>query len=234
MSQLSAFPAPVRSKATKRYLGKLPHCPVADTDMVTLLRRIHEGAPGQGCRVIEVVSANGGEGVSSIVRGLARVATSNVGLRVLICDVSPTQSAIDDLKPQDDPVTLAEVSAIGGDLNRAVYWIHDTNIAVCALSNEGSGSRMAVDIELSHNLISALRPTFDLILLDAPPICDSPVGHLIAKATDGVVLVMASESTRVHSAAAARTQIEAADGRVIGVVFNKRRFYIPQSLYRRL
>jgi Mrp family chromosome partitioning ATPase len=93
---------------------------------------------------------------------------------------------------------------------------------------------MAVDIELSHSLINALRPRFDLILLDAPPISDSPVGHSIARTADGVVLIMQSERTRVHSAVAARAQIEAADGRIIGVVFNKRRFHIPEALYRRL
>ncbi len=234
MSQLSRFPAPVKSGAVRRYLGRLPDCPVADNDMVTLLRRIHEGAPGMGCKVIEVVSANHGEGVSSVVRGLARVATRNVSLRVLICDVSPDQSAINELNPDDDPATLADMSSIGGELTRAIYWIHDTDIAFCALSNEGSGARMTVDVELSHNLISALRNSFDLILLDAPPICAGPVGHSIAKAADGVVLVMESESTRIHSAASAREQIEAAEGRIIGVVFNKRRMHIPPSLYRHL
>ena len=232
MSRLSSLPAPTRSAGIRHHLGHLPPCRVANDDMVTLLRRIHERGPGQSSRVIEVVSANHGEGVSSVVRGLARVASQHVGLRVLICDVSPDQSAIDDLKPEDDPVTLAEISAVGGDLTRAIYWIHETDIAICALSNEGAGAKMSVDIELSHNLISALRSSFDLILLDAPPISASPMGHSIAKAADGVVLVMASESTRLHSAAAARAQIEAAEGRILGVVFNKRRLHIPRSLYR--
>src|SRR3569833_1900946 len=122
MSQLSALPAPAKTKASRRHLGHLPACPLADGDMVTQLRRVHEGAPGQTCRVIEVISPNHGEGVSSIVRGLARVATRHVGLRVLICDVSPSLCAIDELHPEDDPLTLAEIAAFGGDLDRSIYW----------------------------------------------------------------------------------------------------------------
>jgi len=56
----------------------------------------------------------------------------------------------------------------------------------------------------------------------------------IASSVDGVILVVEAEETKWRTAGYVREQIDAVGGRILGIVFNKRRFYIPQSIYKHL
>ena len=51
---------------------------------------------------------------------------------------------------------------------------------------------------------------------------------------DGVVLVLEAEKTRWQVADKARESIENHGGKVLGVVLNKRRYYIPDFIYSRI
>ena len=51
---------------------------------------------------------------------------------------------------------------------------------------------------------------------------------------DGVVLVVEAEKTRWPVALNVKEKTEQGGGRVLGVVFNKRKYYIPEWLYRRI
>jgi len=51
---------------------------------------------------------------------------------------------------------------------------------------------------------------------------------------DGVILVVEAEKTKWRTARHVRAQIERVGGKILGIVFNKRRYYIPQSIYKYL
>jgi Mrp family chromosome partitioning ATPase len=51
---------------------------------------------------------------------------------------------------------------------------------------------------------------------------------------DGVILVLESGKTRRQVALNVKKQLEDAKGKLLGVVLNKRRHYIPDWIYRRL
>jgi Mrp family chromosome partitioning ATPase len=72
------------------------------------------------------------------------------------------------------------------------------------------------------------------VILDLPPVSESVVGPALAKAVDGVVLVVEAERTRSQSVRATHKTLQMYGGNVLGVVLNKRRFHIPEVVYRRL
>jgi len=51
---------------------------------------------------------------------------------------------------------------------------------------------------------------------------------------DGVVVVVEAEKTRWQVVENLKQKIENRGGNILGIVFNKRRFYIPDSIYRKL
>jgi len=51
---------------------------------------------------------------------------------------------------------------------------------------------------------------------------------------DGVVLVVEAEKTRWQVVESLKEKIENSGGNILGMVFNKRRFYIPENIYRRM
>ena len=73
-----------------------------------------------------------------------------------------------------------------------------------------------------HARMSELRTRFDYILIDAPPATTgSPTAHL-AKLVDGFILLIEPSFTPQQAARTAKNNIEAAGGRVLGVVLLRR------------
>jgi Mrp family chromosome partitioning ATPase len=79
-----------------------------------------------------------------------------------------------------------------------------------------------------------MRDKFDYVILDAPPVPAFPECLVLCAKVDGVVLVVESGKTRRQVALRARKQVEEVGGKVLGVVLNKRKYYIPEWIYRRL
>ena len=79
-----------------------------------------------------------------------------------------------------------------------------------------------------------LKLKFDLVLIDSPPLMVSPDALALVSKVDGVVLVVEAEKTKWRTARYVREQIEMVGGKILGIVFNKRRYYIPQSIYKNL
>ena len=82
--------------------------------------------------------------------------------------------------------------------------------------------------------LEELKNKYDFILIDSLPAITSPDSIAISRYTDGVVLVVEAERTRRQVVENVKNKIARNGGNIIGIVFNKRKFYIPQSVYRRL
>jgi hypothetical protein len=61
---------------------------------------------------------------------------------------------------------------------------------------------------------------------------EAPECIAICTNVHGVVLVMDARATRRRGALRAKQRIEDVGGKILGVALNRRRFYIPQWLYR--
>lgn len=81
---------------------------------------------------------------------------------------------------------------------------------------------------------TVLAKEYDEIVVDTAPVLEHPDAIEIARHARGVVLVADAGHTRADPVLIARERIESVGGRVLGVVLNRRRYYIPESLYRLL
>lgn len=223
-----AVPRPMATMATAATLKGGS----ADDELVDLYRAILRALPDRTCRIIETIAANPGEGVSTVVRGVAAAAAAVGNARVLVCDATPQQSSVRDFGMAALRGTLNDVAAGGVELRTVVDPVPSQGFALCAMADPGSGSHVAVNLDSLDPVLATLREQFDLILIDAPPTSGGPLGPALAKKSDGVILVLEAERTRSPVAAAARRAIEINGGRILGVVLNKRRFHIPAFIYR--
>jgi hypothetical protein len=78
-----------------------------------------------------------------------------------------------------------------------------------------------------------LSLTYQLTILDSVSMAMMSDGPFFRHPVDGIVLVVA-DKTRWPVARRLRQQIERAGTKLLGVVFNKRRYYIPSIFYRRI
>src|SRR5262249_19579384 len=79
-----------------------------------------------------------------------------------------------------------------------------------------------------------LRQQFQLVVVDTLAASESFDPIMLSNQMDAVVLVVSAESTRAPVAQNLRDRIAEVGGPIIGVVLNRRRFHIPNFLYRRL
>lgn len=79
-----------------------------------------------------------------------------------------------------------------------------------------------------------LREEFDYVLVDVPAMTATGDSMLLGQFSDGIVLVIASNSTRRDSARIAKQSLEDSQIPILGAVLNKRTYPIPGAVYRRL
>lgn len=223
---------PARSFDRRRAVDRVRPGPIRIEDMVSLYRAIKLALPDQPRLIVEMLSANRGEGVSSVVRGLAQAAAAVASARVLICDATPERANFGYFRVQPAAANLDDFAAKRADLRDTIVEVPRSGVDLCALSDPEAGHRVAINIGAVDAVFETLRERYDLILVDAPPTNRNVLGPALAKKVDGVVLVVEAERTRSPIAAAALHAIEVNSGRILGVVLNKRRLHIPGFIYR--
>jgi Mrp family chromosome partitioning ATPase len=82
--------------------------------------------------------------------------------------------------------------------------------------------------------IKELRDEFDFVLFDTSAILAHGDCVLLGQLTDGIILVVGSNSTRREPARMAKESFDAASVPILGAVLNRRTFPIPEVIYRNL
>jgi Mrp family chromosome partitioning ATPase len=212
----------------------LSHAPVRDDEMISLLRALQLTMPQKSHWTIGLISTLHGEGVSSIARGLARVVSRTPNAKVLICDVAGDPRTQPSRNGHSKSTALARASLDHGAGRIEFSWLPGSQVAMGALGEPGAINALAADAESVRSMLSSVSDSFELTILDLPPVSESIVGPAMAKALDGVVLVVEAERTRSAAVQASQRTLRMHGGNVLGVVLNKRRFHIPNFIYRRL
>lgn len=93
------------------------------------------------------------------------------------------------------------------------------------------GSSLA-DKSALRDRLETLRERFQAIVIDCPPILIDGSWSPILRAADGVILMVEAEKTRSAVLRSTVKMIGEVGGHILGIVFNRRRQYIPRILYR--
>jgi Mrp family chromosome partitioning ATPase len=94
----------------------------------------------------------------------------------------------------------------------------------------GTGARLDANIEIVEVLVGRLQSQFDFIIIDGPPVNSYADASVLATKVDGVILVVEADRTPVGEAEAAKRQLDRVGARILGLVLNRRRSYIPAFL----
>jgi succinoglycan biosynthesis transport protein ExoP len=195
-------------------------------DDVNVLHRLVRSIAGERGGLVQWLSASEGEGVTTLAMDMAVLRSQRSGGRVLLVDVEPAEgqslaSRLHHRGARLDPVDNAQ----------GIYRVDHSALYVTGPMSAGGGYRS--DEQWSSFLATA-RQDFVLTILDSPAVQRSSAGVLVSALVDITLLVVEAEETRAPVVESLVRRIEGAGGAVFGVVLNKRRFYIPKFIYRRL
>lgn len=185
---------------------------------------------------VQLMGPHGGEGTSTVTSALARCTTRRLGMNVLVVRLSRSPSPV----PNDETGADAKTTTVLEDLDR----LDAVAARLPGEKRDGQyielelGARAAATLRTSRDdrehFVATLNPLFDMTFVDAPPATTAADGILLAPFVHGIILVVEAEVTRHAVGAAAVDRIRQTGAEILGVVFNKRRYHIPDVVYRML
>ena len=190
--------------------------------------------PDSNMKIIQFIGSREGEGTSTVVREFARVSALKFNKLVLLLDTDqrhPSQHAFLNIDPKYGWQDVVQDNTL---MDKALYQIGDTRLFLCPSSqNPGRSSQIFSPLQMDV-FLKKMRQRFDLVLVDSQPAILSTDGLALSSKVDGVVLVVEAEKTRWPVVQTAKENILRNGGKILGIVLNKRRFYIPEFIYKRL
>jgi protein-tyrosine kinase len=184
-------------------------------------------------KTVQFISARDGEGAPQVAREFVRAVVQKLNKTGLLLDTNPGG-----LQAKALGVTLStgweDIINTDKSIREALFQIGNSGLFVSQASGRGTVSSAFFDSPRVATLLEELKDEFDVIAVDAPSSTVSADGLALSAKVDGVVIVVEAEETRWQVVQSIKERITKRGGKVLGVVLNKRRHYIPHWIYKRL
>jgi Mrp family chromosome partitioning ATPase len=210
----------------------IAECAPLPSVAATLVRLRHK----QSLQSLVVTSCNQGEGKTTVALQLARAAAIEAELSVLLIDANPAHPELAELfgyRPTPGFVDVLDGQARADEVVCATA-IKGLDLVPFGGMHPGRGSRY--EPEHLRSKLAEIRADggpagYDLLILDGPSSFGELDLTLSAAVFDGVVLVIECERTRWEVVKNYQDRLREGNANLLGAVMNKRRYYIPKSLY---
>lgn len=199
-----------------------------------LIQRVFLLPNSQAPRAVLFSSVDSGDGCSSVCTCAAEALAGEAAGSVCLVDANLRSPALHKYFSLDNRRGLAEALSQSGPVREFVQQIPGTNLSVMTCGSVNGNIHSLLSSDRLQARLTELRSEFDHVLIDAPPVNLYADAITLARLSDGLILVLQSDSTRREAARKAKESIEAANVRLLGAILNKRTFPIPQALYERL
>lgn len=202
--------------------------------MIQLYQNICSCFPDNKGKTIQFIGSRKGEGTSTLIREFSRATASIFDASVLLLDANnhhACQSSFFDIRPG---CGWKEVIKDGKPIRDVLYQVGNSRMYISQVSLNQNSMASIVDSPRISDLFEELKKDFKFIVIDSPSATISNDGLALCNKVDGIILVVEAESTRWQVAHAVKEKIVKRGGNILGIILNKRRFYIPHRIYKRL
>lgn len=199
-----------------------------------LKSRILSRQNGRQIRTILLTGTGRGSGTSTTAASLATALAGDFKNKVLLVDanlrtpglhevfhIQPTGGIYDVLTKENKPI--ANFQKVGpGKL-----FLMPSGVYKPVGNGNFSSPRF-------NSFLETARRNFDYTIIDSAPMNVFPDTEAICSKVDGVILVISYGKTKRQVALRGKKMLEEAGAHLLGVVINRRKYYIPDWIYRRL
>jgi Mrp family chromosome partitioning ATPase len=207
--------------------------PNQDSSIQNLVQRVDMALDRSAPRIVTFISARPGEGTSTIARDYARVLSDAVDHKILLIDAGNIDQGFYDACQADALTTIADTIAAGRPLTDALHPL-GRHVFFGRWAGEGRGRSAAGKILGDDAFWDTLHESYGTVVIDAPSLKDSSDGIGLAVRADATILVVEAETTRQPVIENLRDTLTGAGAKIIGVIMNKRRYYIPAKVYQNM
>jgi Mrp family chromosome partitioning ATPase len=182
--------------------------------------------PDRAVRAVMFCSAQAGEGTSTVALQFAQ-SLAHSSARVLFVDAHARRPVVfaDDTQRYavlDPRIASAELAGV-----------MMPNLVAIPVTEEAARAGLVPAATLRAIIDSAMG-SFDWVVIDGPPVVESPEAASLAAQADGVVMVLHAGRAKRPVVTRAVDMLRKSGGRVLGTVLNHRVHEIPGFIYRRI
>ena len=167
-------------------------------------------------------SVEHGAGTSTIAIAAARTLAEEYGRRTLLVDCNLLSKCH---------------SALSGYTPESPYQVIESDIECLSVMlpyNQAASPHRLIESTEFKTKFEKLSDSFDCIIIDGPPVTNGAEVLALSKRGYPLVLVANARLTRIETMIDTKERIERHNGRILGIILNKRKLYIPRSIYSRL
>jgi len=186
-------------------------------------------------KVIAVTSCGSGEGKSTVVSSLG-LALAEIQRRVLLIGADLRKPSLHTMFGIDNARGLSDWlrEQPGDDEMSVESLVVPTRVPGIFVVPSGPGTISPANLLHSPKmakLIERWREEFDMVILDTPPLLPFADARVLARLSDGVVLVVRSGRTTRDDVRSARMRLQSDNVRLLGSVLNDWHFKSDKSSY---
>jgi protein-tyrosine kinase len=203
-------------------------------DMLQLYQSVSDHSSVNDRKIFQFIGSVAREGTSTLAREFAGTLARRLGKSVLLLDADPELPTHHRAFNVNITHGIKEVIKQGAPIVEALYRVDETSLFISTISINSEFNTDLFDSPKIDSLWEQLKKRFDVVVIDSPPGGSSPIGFAICRTVDGVIIVLEAEKTRWPVVASMKKRILKNGGNIIGVILNKRKYHIPDWIYRRL
>ncbi|MEW5895314.1 MAG: CpsD/CapB family tyrosine-protein kinase [Candidatus Omnitrophota bacterium] len=186
-------------------------------------------------KVIVVTSSTHSEGKTITSLNLAMaISQSKSTHRVLVIDADLRRGKIGRYLGVRQEKGLSELLTGDAELEDVVFNIDVPNLSFIAAGSVPPQPVDLLDSKDMKELLEELRSSFDLIIIDAPPIINVTDAGIIGSLADGVLMVIQAGRTQRGIVRHAEELLYQAHAKVLGHVLTNIQYHLPEYIYRYL
>src|SRR5690606_10058028 len=177
---------------------------------------------GQRSRSIVITSSIAGEGKTTTAISLA-VSLADAGSRVVLVDTDLRLPSVADYLGLEGGVGLTTVLIGRAELADAVQPWRDTRLDILPSGGVPPNPSELLGSNAMARLLAELATTYDVVILDSPPLLPVTDAAILSRMVDGTIVVASAAGLHKQQLRASLDALKTIDAHVLGIVVNKLR-----------
>lgn len=151
--------------------------------------------------------------------------------RVLLVDGNPRNPALHGKYNMADKPGLMDVLFLETELTEAAHTTKYPHLSVMPFGEGPEGRPNMLRDKALAKLLASVGDRWDFVVMDGHSQMGSSDAPIIASMFDGTAIVVECEKTKWEVVQSATRKITSLGGQPLGLILNKRRYYVPDFLY---
>ena len=195
-----------------------------------ILLRLNERA--QPFQKIVISSPGQKEGKTTVCLNLAIALSTEQDTRVLVVDTDFRNPTVHKMLGLKFTPGLYNFLAETVSFEQTIYETNIPNLSVIPAGKQLANPTDMLDSDKMKDFLARVKNQYDYVLFDAPPVIPVSDTTTLAIHSDGIILIVEAEKTRMPTLSSALELLEKANINIIGLILNKLRGVSSEYRYR--